>query len=77
MSRKRKAPPPRRAAASERGRDKPPERERPAPQPVDVVDGVPDRAPSRPLWKLLLLAGIFLAWVAFLVYCAVAGGRKP
>jgi hypothetical protein len=43
------------------------------PEPVDVVDGIPDRAAHTPAWKLLLLAGIFLAWLAFLIYCAAAG----
>ena len=44
------------------------------PQPVDVVDGVPDRAENPPKWKYFALLGIFAAWVAFLVYCHLAGG---
>jgi len=43
------------------------------PEPVDVVDGVPDRAARAPLWRYLLLLGIFLAWLGFLIYCAAAG----
>lgn len=42
--------------------------------PVDIVDGIPDRAENPPKWKYFALAGIFAAWVAFLVYCHVAGG---
>ncbi len=45
----------------------------PAPAPVNLVDGVPDRSPRRHIWKYVLLAVIFLAWVAFLVYSALAG----
>ena len=45
----------------------------PIPEPRDVVDGIPDRAARRPVWKYVLLAVIFLAWMAFLVYCAVTG----
>jgi len=39
---------------------------------LDVGEDTPDRA-ERPLGKYLILAGIFLAWLAFLIYCAVAG----
>jgi hypothetical protein len=46
-----------------------------APQAVDVVDGIPDRAARARGWYYALLAGAFLIWVAFLVYCQVAG--KP
>lgn len=41
--------------------------------PVDIVDGIPDRAARRPLWKYIVLLVIFLAWVAFLIYCLVMG----
>jgi hypothetical protein len=44
------------------------------PEPVDAVDGIPDRSSNPAAWKYLLLAAIFLAWVAFLVYCQLAGG---
>jgi hypothetical protein len=45
----------------------------PPPPPIDVANGIPDRS-SRPgrrrlVWILL----IFAAWVAFLIYCQVAG----
>ena len=43
------------------------------PRPVDVVDGIPDRAARAPLWRYLLLVGLFLAWLGFLIYCAAAG----
>lgn len=49
-------------------------------QPVDVVDGIPDRSARRSAWKYVLLALVFLGWVAFLVYCHLAGnpeGRPP
>jgi len=44
--------------------------------PVDVVDGIPDRAAKRPIWKYLVLLAIFLAWVGFLIYCLNAGAIK-
>ena len=53
---------------------KPPAGEKPVktppPEPIDVVDGIPDRQAGRSRWKLLILAGIFVAWIAFLLYCA-------
>lgn len=43
------------------------------PDPVDVVDGIPDRS-SRPRgWKYAALAAVFIGWLAFLIYCALAG----
>ena len=38
-----------------------------------VVDEIPDRSENRAKWKYLLLGGVFVAWVAFLVYCWLAG----
>ena len=43
------------------------------PGPIDVVDGIPDRQWSPARWKLLALAGVFVAWIAFLLYCQLAG----
>jgi len=43
------------------------------PDPVDVVDGIPDRSAVGLVWKWALLGAIFLVWVGFLVYCAVTG----
>lgn len=43
------------------------------PQAKDVVDGIPDRSSRRSAWKYLLLAALFLAWIAFLVYVLQAG----
>jgi len=43
------------------------------PAPVDVVDGIPDRSPSSPAWKIALIVLIFAAWVAVLVYVQLAG----
>lgn len=60
---------------SSRGKGGPsrPPREDPPAAPMDVVDGIPDRSPYAALWKYLVLALIFLGWVAFLVYCRIAG----
>lgn len=46
------------------------------PEPAGVVDGIPDRSSKPAAWKYVLLAGVMLGWVAFLVYCAVAGNAK-
>ena len=43
------------------------------PSPVDVMDGIPDRSANPAPLKHILVAVIFLAWVAFLVFCAIAG----
>jgi hypothetical protein len=64
MSRKRK----RRAAPQD---DK--DASRQLPEPVDVVDGIPDRRPGAPLWRYVLIGVVFLAWLSFLIYCAAAG----
>ena len=42
-------------------------------QPVDIVDGIPDRCEQRPKWRYVVIAVVFVVWVAFLVYCAAAG----
>ncbi|MBI5723162.1 MAG: hypothetical protein HZA50_04330 [Planctomycetes bacterium] len=47
----------------------------PVPPAVDVIDGIPDRAAGRPKWVYMLLAGIYVAWLAFLAYCAAGGSR--
>ncbi len=39
---------------------------------LDVVEGIPDRSALRPAWKYLLLAVLFVCWMAFLIYCAMA-----
>lgn len=41
--------------------------------PVDVVDGIPDRATGTGKWKYALIATAFVAWVAFLIFCQNAG----
>lgn len=48
---------------------KPAAPEKKSPTPIDVVEGIPDRSATRPLWKYLLIAGVFLAWIGFLIYC--------
>ncbi|MEI7836680.1 MAG: hypothetical protein WCK05_09755 [Planctomycetota bacterium] len=45
----------------------------PLPPPIDVVDGVPDHASATPLWRYLLLAGLFVGWVVFLILVRVLG----
>ena len=62
MTRRDKKPPPTRK----------PDRT-PPPEPIDMVDGIPDRQAVRPRWKFLVLAAVFAAWIAFLLYCQVAG----
>jgi len=39
----------------------------------DAADDLPDQSPSPARWKVLLLAAIVAAWVAFLIYCQAAG----
>lgn len=53
--------------------DKTPHSHPPLVPPIDVVDGVPDHAPKAPVWKYALLAGLFLAWVGFLILVRVLG----
>jgi hypothetical protein len=43
------------------------------PCPIDVVDGIADRAARPAKWKYVLIGLIFLAWVAFLLYCLLSG----
>jgi len=43
------------------------------PEPVDVVDGIPDRSPTAPRWKLVVILLVFLAWVGFMLYVQFAG----
>jgi hypothetical protein len=42
-------------------------------EPLNVFDGMPDRSDSTPLWKYILLAAIFVIWVAFLVLVRIKG----
>ncbi|MDP7636237.1 MAG: hypothetical protein QF577_01685 [Phycisphaerae bacterium] len=44
-----------------------------APEPVDVVEGIPDRIAASSRWKIVLIVVVFAAWVAFLIYCRYAG----
>jgi hypothetical protein len=59
---------------------KPSQKTKPEPQPqtvlkdpVDVVDGIPDRSPRRGRWILLILAAVFIAWMAFLIAVKILG----
>lgn len=45
----------------------------PPPEPIDVVEGIPDRRARSQRWRLLVLAGVFVAWIAFMLYCQLAG----
>lgn len=45
-------------------------------EPIDLVDGIPDRAAHAPWWRTALLVALGLAWAAVLVYCWLAGGSK-
>ena len=56
---------------SKRGKKTPPAPE--PPKPVDVVDGLPDRSGGSSRRIIVLIVVIFSAWVAFLVYCRLAG----
>jgi hypothetical protein len=42
----------------------------PAPPP-EGEDKIPCQSENRAAWKYVVLALIFLAWLAFLIYCAV------
>jgi hypothetical protein len=44
----------------------------PPPQPINVVDGVPDAAEHPSRWCLPLVLLIFAGWAAFLIYCLLA-----
>ena len=44
------------------------------PARAPVADEIPDRSENPAKWKYLLIAAVFVAWVAFLVYCWLAGG---
>ena len=43
------------------------------PEPVDVINGVPDRSAKARLWKYVAVAVVFLIWVCLLVLCGVIG----
>jgi len=51
--------------------------DRPAPsEPVDVHNGIPDCAARTSPLRWALIGLLFVAWVAFLVYCWL-GGNPP
>ncbi|MCK4623742.1 MAG: hypothetical protein KAV00_00385 [Phycisphaerae bacterium] len=43
------------------------------PEPVDVIDGVPDRSGDPRPWKYIAVAAVFLAWISFLIICGIIG----
>ena len=58
---------------TKRKKDKQRRTGRPA-EGAGAADGIPDRTEKPAKWKYLLLGAVFVAWLAFLVYCWVAGG---
>jgi len=58
---------------TKRENKKKPSQEPAPPKPVNVVDGVPDRSDRSMMRTLVWIIVIFSAWVAFLVYCRLAG----
>lgn len=46
-------------------------------EPIDVLDGIPDRSPATAWWRYAVLLAIFLAWVALLVYIQTTGRLTP
>jgi hypothetical protein len=46
---------------------------KPAPEPIGVVDGIPDHSPSRSHRYLPIVFGLFALWIAFLLYSLLAG----
>ena len=44
-------------------------------EPIDVVDGIPDRAQGRWSWRLILVGLAYVGWVVFLA-CLQVSGQK-
>lgn len=42
-------------------------------EPVDVIDGVPDRSGNPCSWKYIAVVAVFLAWIGFLIICGIIG----
>ena len=42
-------------------------------EPVNVVDGIPDRSPRPAAWKYVAILVGLLGWLGFLIYCQLAG----
>lgn len=42
-------------------------------EPLNVFDGMPDRSEFTPVWKYVVLAAIFVFWVAMLVIVRIKG----
>ncbi len=45
----------------------------PAPQPVNISDGIPDRVENPTRWRLILVLLVFACWAGFLIYCLLTG----
>ena len=41
-----------------------------------AAGGIPDRSEEIAIWKYLLLGAVFAVWLAFLIYCWLAGGLE-
>ncbi len=44
------------------------------PDPVDVVDGIADRSARPRVWMYVVLGAVFVGWLCFLIWSAIAGG---
>jgi hypothetical protein len=49
------------------------DRKTPPPDPVDVVDGIPDRSANAAPWKYIVMGVVFAAWMAVLIFIRIAG----
>lgn len=59
--------PPQNSQQDSQGKTPPPPLPPKPSEPVNVVDGIPDRSPSPRPWKYILLFAIFAAWVGVLL----------
>jgi len=49
----------------------------PPADPVNVIDGIPDRSQRGRKWKIVALLVVFVLWDAFLIYCQLTGSLPP
>ena len=55
-----------------KGKNKPSRRHQPT-EPVNLIDGIPDRSTRRAVWKYVLIIAVFLFWLGVLVTIQIAG----
>jgi len=48
-----------------------------AQEPVDVVDGIPDRSSSPAFWKYLAIVAVMVAWIGVLFCVKIFGELQP